>query len=134
MLRILQEAVNKKAFIDALIYLIITRNLPYIIIKWLKFRAFLQICNYILTDKGGPLYKSYRSVPLLINKTFVIYKDYIKLRLKKAKSKIHFTIDYWTALNKIAYQAVTTHFIDKLNQLLKATIALREHKEVHGGE
>jgi len=40
-LRILQEAVNEKAFIDALIYLIITQNLPYIIVEWPEFRAFL---------------------------------------------------------------------------------------------
>jgi hypothetical protein len=133
-LRVLQEAVNEKAFVDALIYLIVTRNLPYTIVEWPEFRAFLQICNYTLTDEGGPLYKSRRSVPILIGKTFVIYKDRIKLRLKKAKSKIHFTTDCWTAPNKTAYQAVTAHFVDELNQLLKATIALREHKEVHGGE
>jgi len=29
---------------------------------------------------------------------------------------------------------VTAHFVDELSQLLKATIALREHKEVHRGE
>lgn len=132
--RILQEAVNEKAFVDALIYLIVTRNLPHTIVEWPEFRAFLQICNYTLTDEGGPLYKSRRSVPLLIGKTFVIHKDRIKLRLKKAKSKIHFTTDCWTAPNKTAYQAVTAHFVDELNQLSKATIALREHKEVHGGE
>jgi len=29
---------------------------------------------------------------------------------------------------------VTSYFIDELSQLLKATIALREYKEVHRGE
>ena len=73
-------------------------------------------------------------MPLLINKIFIIYKDCIKLRLKKAKLKIHFTTNCWTALNKTAYQAVTAYFIDKLNQLSKAIIALREHKEVYRGK
>ena len=39
--RILQEAVDEKAFVDALIYLIITQNLPHTIVKWPEFRAFL---------------------------------------------------------------------------------------------
>ena len=125
---------DEKAFVDALIYLIVTRNLPHTIVEWPEFRAFLQICNYTLTEDGSPLYKSRRSVPILIGKTFVVQKDRIKLRLKKAKSKIHFTTDCWTAPNKTAYQAVTAHFVDELDQLSKATIALREHKEVHGGE
>ena len=35
---------------------------------------------------------------------------------------------------KTAYQVVTAHFVDELSQLSKATIALREHKEIHGDE
>ena len=132
--KVLQESVNEKTFLDSLIYLIVTRNLPHTIVEWPEFRAFLQICNYTLTEEGGPLYKSRRSVPILIGKTFVIQKDHIKLRLQRAKSKIHFTTDCWTAPNKTAYQVVTAHFVDELSQLSKATIALREHKEVHGGE
>jgi len=73
-------------------------------------------------------------VPILIGKTFVIQKDRIKLRLQRAKSKIHFTTDCWTAPNKTAYQVVTAHFVDELSQLPKATIALREHKEAYGGK
>ena len=33
-------------------------------------------------------------MPLLTSKTFIIYKDRIKLRLKKAKLKIYFTTNY----------------------------------------
>lgn len=132
--KVLQESVNEKTFLDSLIYLIFTRNLPHTIVEWPEFRAFLQICNYTLTEEGGPLYRSRRSVPILTGKTFVIQKDHIKLRLQRAKWKIHFTTDCWTAPNKTAYQVVTAHFVDELSQLSKATIALREHKEVHGGE
>lgn len=132
--KVQQESANEKAFLDSLIYLIVTRNLPHTIVEWPEFRAFLQICNYTLTEEGGPLYKSRRSVPLLIGKTFVIQKDHMKLRLQRAKSKIHFTTDCWTAPNKMAYQVVTAHFVDELSQLSKSTIALREHKEMHGGE
>ena len=34
----------------------------------------------------------------------------------------------------MAYQIVIAYFVNKLSQLLKATITLKEHKEVHGGE
>jgi len=36
--------------------------------------------------------------------------------------------------NKTAYQAITIHFIDEFGQILKAILALREHKKEHGGE
>jgi len=39
--KILQKAVNKKAFVDALIYLVITQNFPYTIIEWLEFKVLL---------------------------------------------------------------------------------------------
>ena len=58
----------------------------------------------------------------------------IKGKLKKALSKLHFTTDCWTSPNKTAYQAITVHFVDKFGQMSKATLALREHKEEHGGE
>jgi len=73
-------------------------------------------------------------VPLLIGKTFVIHRDLVKKRLKKAISKVHFTTNCWTALNKSAFQVVTAHFINKAGHLLKATLALREHKESYGGK
>ena len=67
----------------------------------------------MLTSKGGLFYKLYRLVPLLISKTFIIYKEIIKGKLKKALLKLHFTTNCWTSLNKIAYQAITIHFMDK---------------------
>ncbi|XTI82427.1 hypothetical protein V2W45_1224419, partial [Cenococcum geophilum] len=68
--------------------------LPYIIFKYLEFRAFLYVYNYTLTNKGGLLYKLRRLVPLFISKTFVIYKEILKEKLKKALLKLHFTINY----------------------------------------
>ncbi|OCK90615.1 uncharacterized protein K441DRAFT_578799, partial [Cenococcum geophilum 1.58] len=129
--KILRDLVNKTDFINALYYLIVTRNLPYIIVKWLEFRAFLYIYNYIVNNL---LYKSAGLVPLLISKTFVIYRDLVKKRLKKAILKVHFITNYWTALNKSAFQVVTTYFINEAGYLLKATLALREYKESYGGK
>jgi len=39
--KVLQESVNEKTFLDSLIYLIVTRNLPHTIVEWPEFRAFL---------------------------------------------------------------------------------------------
>ena len=129
--KILRDSVNETDFINALCYLIVTRNLPHTIVEWPEFRAFLHICNHTIDNL---LYKSANSVPLLIGKTFVIHKDLVKKRLQKAISKVHFTTDCWTAPNKSAFQAVTAHFVDEVGHLSKATLALREHKESHGGE
>ncbi|XTI85185.1 hypothetical protein V2W45_1233015, partial [Cenococcum geophilum] len=84
------NSVNKADFINALYYLIVRHNLSYIIIKWLEFRAFLYIYNYIVNNL---LYRSANLVLLLISKTFVIYKDLVKKRLKKAILKVHFIIN-----------------------------------------
>jgi hypothetical protein len=78
--KILQDSVNRNNFINALYYLIVIHNLPYTIVEWLKFRAFLYIYNYTVNNL---LYKSTNLVPLLINKTFIIYKDLIKKHLKR---------------------------------------------------
>jgi len=123
--------VNKTNFINALYYLIVIRNLPYIIIKWPEFRAFLHIYNYTVNNL---LYKSASLVPLLISKTFIIYKDLVKKRLKKAILKVHFITNCWTAPNKSAFQVVTAYFINEAGHLLKATLALWEHKESHSGK
>jgi len=80
------------------------------------------------------LSKSRNSMPLLLGKTFVVHKDLIRKRLSIALSKLHFITDCWTAPNKTAYQAATVHFIDEARKLSKVTLALREHKESHGGE
>jgi hypothetical protein len=83
--------VNKTNFINTLYYLIVIRNFPYIIIKWLEFRAFLYIYNYIVNNL---LYKSTSLVPLLISKTFVIYRDLVEKRLEKAILKVYFITNY----------------------------------------
>ena len=132
--RILKEAVSEKDFLDSLCYLIVTHNLPHSIIEWPEFRAFLHVCNHTLVSKDGLLAKSRNSVPRLLGKTFIIHKDLIRKKLSTALSKLHFTIDCWTAPNKTAFQAVTVHFVNEAGQLSKATLALREHKESHSGE
>jgi hypothetical protein len=68
-------------------------------------------------------------VLLLFSKTFAVYKDLIRKKLFTAFLKLHFTTDYWIALNKTAFQAVTIHFINKAGQLLKAILALQKHKK-----
>ena len=103
MTKILKEAVNEKDFLDSLCYLIITYNLPYLIIKWPKFRAFLYICNYILVSKDGLLAKSRYSIPILLGKTFIVYKDLIRKKLSIAILKLYFIINCWIALNKTAF-------------------------------
>ena len=38
------------------------------------------------------------------------------------------------ALNKLAFQIVTAHFINKTGHFLKATLALQEHKEFYNNK
>lgn len=132
--KLLRESVNDKDFLNSLIYLIVKKDLPHTIIESPEFQSFLYTCNYTLVEPGGPLFKSRATVPRLLGKTFVVHKENIAKKLALARSKIHLTTDCWTSPNKTAYQAVTAHFVDEFLSLSKATLALREHKEAHGGE
>jgi hypothetical protein len=58
----------------------------------------------------------------------------LKQRLHSAISKIHFTIDYWSAPNKKSFQAICAHFVDKAGEHTKALLALPYHPNIHGGE
>ena len=103
MTKTLKEAINKKDFLNSLCYLIITHNLPHSIMEWPEFQAFLHICNYTLVGKNSLLVKSQYSMPILLSKTFVVYKDLIRKKLSTALSKLYFTINCWTAPNKTAF-------------------------------
>jgi len=92
-IRILKEAVSEKDFLDSLCYLIVTYNLPHSIIEWPKFWIFLYIYNYTLIGTNGLLLKSRNFVPLLLSKTFMVYKNLIKKKLSTALLKFHFITD-----------------------------------------
>ncbi|OWT42463.1 hypothetical protein VFPPC_18506 [Pochonia chlamydosporia 170] len=76
-----------------------------------------------------------KSVPKLIEATFLHHLEQLKKKLGKALSWIHFSIDMWTSPSKTGYQAIVAHWADEeTRQAECALISLREFKGGHGGE
>ncbi|KAF2178165.1 hypothetical protein K469DRAFT_718517, partial [Zopfia rhizophila CBS 207.26] len=57
------------------------------------------------------------SIRRLIGKTYEVSKEAIKQKLTKFLLKIYFTTDIWSSPNSSHYQAITAHFVDKLERL-----------------
>ena len=73
-------------------------------------------------------------MPMLLSKTFVVYKDLIRKKLSTVLLKLYFIINYYIALNKTAFLVVIVYFTNKARQLLKVILALREYKESYGSK
>ncbi|TKA54703.1 hypothetical protein B0A49_13065 [Cryomyces minteri] len=129
--RTLFEAVDRAAFNEALCQLICLRNLPFNCVEWPELRALLITVNYAADDV---FCDSHTTVSHLLLRSFTAHRSVIAQKLYHALSKIHFTVDAWTAPNHTAYQAIVAHFVDESGSLQKALLALPEHRGRHGGE
>lgn len=127
----LQKAINQSAFQEALIQFISVNNLPHRIVESPELRALLLSLNWTASDV---LVESHSSVPKLLYTAFMSHKRIVKQKLHGALSKIHFSIDMWSAPSKTGYQAIVAHFVDETWKPVKTLLALREHKGSHGGE
>jgi hypothetical protein len=96
----LVNAINQAAFQEALARLIAIRNLPHLIIKWGEFHAVIFSINYIAKDI---LIRCRNSIPKLLQDTFLLHQKALQRKLQNALSRIHFSIDMWTAESKKAY-------------------------------
>jgi hypothetical protein len=128
---VLRAVLNKQAFQEALVQLIVLRNLPYNAVEWPELQALLMTVNYTVEDL---LKHSHGAVPQMIDSSFVIHKNILKQKLRASPSKSHFSIDVWTSPNHKAFQAICAHSIDSdSKQLQKALLALPELQS-HSGE
>ena len=73
--RILKKALNSKAFHEALVQLIILRNLPHRVVEWPEFQALLTTVNYTVDEV---LVTAHSTVSKLIDRSFVVHKEILK--------------------------------------------------------
>lgn len=130
--RQLQSAIQQSQLEEACVRLITVRNLPHSILDWPEFWSVILAVNY--TSKSI-IKLTRKSVPKLIEATFLHHFEQLKKKLGKALSWIHFSIDMWTSPSKTGYQAIVAHWADEeTRQAECALISLREFKGGHGGE
>ena len=76
--KILQEAINYKAFNKALVQLITIQNLPYNAVTWPELHALLMTVNYTAEEVT---INAVKTIPKLIKQSFVVHHKILKSKL-----------------------------------------------------
>ena len=131
-MEVLGRILNQEIIDEALVSLIVVRNLPYQLVEWPEFHVLLLAANPKMKDY---LYTAHSTIPILIGKAWESYRDRIRAKLQSALSSIHLSLDVWTSPNSLLLLGVCTHFVDQpQGKLRKALIALQPIADHSGSE
>ena len=87
---ILRAQLNKTIVIEALISLIVVRNLSFCLVEWPEFHTLCQAlnreCDSLITTTHSQVYT-------LVSKAWSNYKDIVQRELQAALSQIHISLD-----------------------------------------
>ena len=129
---VLGKALNQEIIDEALVSLIVVRNLPYQLVEWPEFHALLLAANPKMKDY---LYTAHSTIPKRIGKVWESYKDRVRMKLQSALSSVHLSLDVWTSPNSLLLLGVCAHFVDRpQGRLQKALIALQPLADHSGAE
>ena len=120
---VLKSVLDERAITEALVSMIPSRNLLFRAAEWSELHALMKTANPALDRE---MISSHSTVAKKIWESWGFSKDLVRKRLRSAMSKIHFSVDIWTSLNKKQFLGICVHFVDRETQrLLKALIGLR---------
>ena len=130
--QIFQKVLNQDTINEALVSLIVVRNLPFRIVEWPEFHVFCRILNPKSEDY---LTTAHSTIPKVIEQIWCSQKDIVRKTLQSAISSIHISLDIWTSPNRLLLLGICAHFI-KYNQdkVSKALLALRTVVSHSGSE
>ena len=116
--------------LEALITLIVVRNLPFSIIKWPEFHTLCQALN---SQCVSMITTAHSTIRKKIADAWASHKDAVRRDLQSAVSNIHLSLDIWTSPNGHLLLAICAHYTNYLLQRTKALLALCKVKG-HSGE
>ena len=120
---VFQKQLNQDVINEALVSLIVVRNLPFAAVEWPEFHAFCQVLN---PESKGFVTTTHSQVKNKIEKAYEIHKDTVRKKLQSALTNIHLSVDIWTSPNKHLLLGVTGDFIDCMEEKhLKTLLGLR---------
>jgi hypothetical protein len=127
---VLRNAVKTQLVHQALLELIVHRDLPLSMVQWPEFQKLVSTLNYT----APPLiWKSHTETSRKITKTFDKRQLELRSLLQTSRSLIHLTTDTWHSPNRLELQAITAHWVDNNNTLRKALLALPNLEGGHKG-
>jgi hypothetical protein len=130
--QVLRKVLDQGIINEALISLIIVRNLPFRLVEWPEFRTFCQVINPQSTDY---ITMAHSQIPKKIHQLWQSQKDIVRKKLQSALSSIHLSLDIWTSPNRLLLLGICAHFVeDREEKLSKALLALRTVANHSGDE
>jgi hypothetical protein len=75
---------------EALVSLIVTRNLPFSLVEWPEFHA---LCRVLNPESEDYIITAHASVPKKIEQSWQAQKDIVRKKLQSALSSIHLSLN-----------------------------------------
>jgi hypothetical protein len=129
--QVFEKQLNQDIINEALVSLIVVRNLPFRMVEWPEFHTFCQVLN---PKSDSFITTAHSQIGRKIREAWQTHKDTVRKKLQSALSSIHLSVDIWTSPNRHLLLAVTADFVDYIEEKhVKALLALRTVKG-HSGE
>jgi len=128
--QVLKSQLNQSVINEALITLIVVRNLPFSLVEWPEFHTLCQALNSECKDN---ITTAHSTIRLKIKDSWTRHKDVVRRELQSAVSRIHIALDIWTSPNRYLLIAICAHFTTHLFKRQKALLALQKVAG-HSGE
>jgi len=129
-LEVLGACLNDEVVLEALITLIVVRNLSYNLVEWVEFHTLCQALNKACI---GRILTSYSTVYIKTEDAWKKHKHTVRIKLQAAISHIHIALDIWTSPNRYLFLAICAYFTTYEQKKEKALLALKEVPG-HSGE
>jgi hypothetical protein len=120
--QVLQSQLSQAVINEALISLIVVRNLPFTIVEWPEFHTLCQALN---PECKGIITTAHSTVTKKMEESWNNHKDVVRRDLQSAISNIHLSLDIWTSPNRYLLLAICAHYTTHLLKRRKALLALR---------
>jgi hypothetical protein len=129
-LEVLGACLNDEVVLEALITLIVVRNLSYNLVEWVEFHTLCQALNKACI---GRILTSHSTVHIKTEDAWKKHKHTVRIKLQAAISHIHIALDIWTSPNRYLFLAICAYFTTYEQKKEKALLALKEVPG-HSGE
>jgi hypothetical protein len=119
---ILKLTIERNTVKQTLLDLVIVRRLPFSLVEWPEFHAFVKALN----REATPFIPTHHStITKWILDHYLESKDTVRKALQSAKTSIHLAVDIWTSPNHSLLLGICGSFVDIQDKYQNILIALR---------
>ena len=121
---VLKRSIHQESVKESLLNLILINRLPFTIVEWPEFHAFITAVN---REAMKTLFipTTHKTISNWISARFDNSLALVRKVLRTAKTPIHLAVDIWTSPSHALLLGICTSFVDSYNQYRNPLIALR---------